>query len=835
MTRPRDSLTGELTKKLRRYRVVVWDDRDRRYADVAREVAPAEASFAAYDGSWFALRREIEPLLSQAEPPPIVVYVPAARPDQDPLEEARQAGTSWSITLEHLLGKALAGELTPARIKALARRARTLTEAEAGLDGAAMDPRLISAFRSADPVEIALHVLAGDRDRAVRESDAWQQVAEALGTELGAHLPSEAAQLRPALFRHVALTAIHHALGGLPEPLASGAVEVSASQVASSVRLLDRLKDPRRIDLARALGEAFDAEVHISATFSWDDRLGAIDVSPAFEELAIAEALRRLAAGDPERAQRLAEQRLRESLWAQPYPGKDKLLGPDHPYRRWKAIDGVARLQDLAVRCLPPPGDATGLLDWYAREGWQVDRAHRLAELARADLGHAGRLDEHYTLARQAYEGWLEAVVSQTTAAVVGGGIDPGKLLPQGEVFARVVRAAPGHGPGPTAYVLVDALRFELGVALAERLGGARQATPPCLAALAAIPTITPVGMANLLPDAQDGLSLSLDGAALVPVVAGSPVRDATERVGLLRREVGALLDLRLTELMNRTEERLRTELAAVDLVVVRSTDIDGAGESGRAGTAWRNVDGVLDDLANQILRLGRLGVGRVVVTADHGFIVLSDSLASGHVLERPGGTGELHRRCWVGRGGVTPPGACRLALAALGVGGGLDLVVPEGVAVFPLPGTRQFFHGGLSPQELVVPVISMDLTPPAAAVVAPAVAISIAGKGITTGVFAVTLTFTGSVFASEVTVRVLARTVEGTTPAARLVAGDGYDPQSGTVTVTIEPAVLTFQVTANLERSTPVELHVLDAASGAELASAKVPVVVPVTVEEDW
>ena len=834
MTRPRDYLTGELTKKLRRYRVVVWDDRDRRYADVAREVTPAEASFAVYDGSWFALRREIEPLLSQAEPSPIVVYVPATRPDQDPLEEARQAGTSWSITLEHLLGKALAGELTDTRIKALARRARTLTEAEAGLDGAAVDPRLVSAFRSADPVEIALHLLSGDKDRAVTEGDAWHQVAEALATEFGARLPREAAHLRPALFRHVGLTAIHHALGGLPEPLESG-VEVTASQVASCLRLLDRLKDPRRIDLARALGEAFDAEVHASAAFSWDDRLGGIDVSPAFEELAIAEALRHLAAGDPERAQRLAEQRLRESLWAQPYPGKDKLLGPDHPYRRWKAIDGVARLQDLAARRLSPAGDAAGTLDWYAQEGWEVDRAHRLAELARADLGHAGRLDEHYTLARQAYEGWLERVVSQTTAAVVEGGLDPGTLLPQGEVFARVVGTTPGHAAGPTAYVLVDALRFELGAALAERLGGARQAAPPCLAALAAVPTITPVGMANLLPDAQDGLSLTLDGDALVPVVAGTPVRDATERVGLLRREVGALLDLRLTELMNRSDERLRTELADVDLVVVRSTDIDDAGESGRAGTAWRNVDGILDDLANQILRLGRLGVGRVVVTADHGFIVLSDSLASGHVLERPGGTGELHRRCWVGRGGVTPPGACRLALAALGVGGGLDLVVPKGLAVFPLPGTRQFFHGGLSPQELVVPVISMDLTPPEAAVVEPAVAISIAGKGITTGVFAVTLTFTGSVFASEVTVRVLARTLAGTTPAARLVAGDGYDEQSGTVTVTIEPAVLTFQVTANLERSTPVELHVLDAASGAELATARVPVAVPVTVEEDW
>ena len=178
-----------------------------------------------------------------------------------------------------------------------------------------------------------------------------------------------------------------------------------------------------------------------------------------------------------------------------------------------------------------------------------------------------------------------------------------------------------------------------------------------------------------------------------------------------------------------------------------------------------------------------------------------------------------------------------RVPLAEFGIGGGLDIVVPEGLAVFPSSGSRQFFHGGLAPQELVIPVIEAMLARPDAAPAGKAkVAIAIAGKGITTGVFAATLTFAGDLFTPQVGVRVVARTANGTHPVARLVAGDGFDSGTGTVTVSADPAVLTFQVTSSLKKSTTVELHVLDARTGIELVPpVKVGVAATVTVDEEW
>ncbi len=112
----------------------------------------------------------------------------------------------------------------------------------------------------------------------------------------------------------------------------------------------------------------------------------------------------------------------------------------------------------------------------------------------------------------------------------------------------------------------------------------------------------------------------------------------------------------------------------------------------------------------------------------------------------------------------------------------------------------------------------------------------AVAGGRVTTGVFAVTVEFHGDLFTSEVTFRVVAR--GGGTAAesvARLVSGDGYDPETGSVTVQADRAsVLTFQVTSNLERDSQIELQVLDARTGRRLAEAVASVAAPVVVEED-
>src|SRR5205814_1576897 len=80
----------------------------------------------------------------------------------------------------------------------------------------------------------------------------------------------------------------------------------------------------------------------------------------------------------------------------------------------------------------------------------------------------------------------------------------------QREVFRRYVVSA--REDGKTAYVLVDALRYEMARELAQNLGdGFAASVAPVFGTL---PSITEIGMAALLPGADAG-------ATLIPVADG--------------------------------------------------------------------------------------------------------------------------------------------------------------------------------------------------------------------------------------------------------------------------------------------------------------------------
>jgi len=63
----------------------------------------------------------------------------------------------------------------------------------------------------------------------------------------------------------------------------------------------------------------------------------------------------------------------------------------------------------------------------------------------------------------------------------------------------------------------------------------------------------------------------------------------------------------------------------------------------------------------------------------------------------------------WIGVGGKAEASYLRTSLTSLGVDSEYDIATPWNFAVFKTKGGgRAYFHGGLSPQELIVPVVVM-------------------------------------------------------------------------------------------------------------------------------
>ncbi len=221
----------------------------------------------------------------------------------------------------------------------------------------------------------------------------------------------------------------------------------------------------------------------------------------------------------------------------------------------------------------------------------------------------------------------------------------------------------------------------------------------------------------------------------------------------------------------------------------------------------------------------------RVVITADHGFLAVRQLGEERRIDKVSTGVGEEHRRAWIGRGGTANASTVKVPLSAFGISGGLDIITPRGLGVFRAGGGLQFFHGGLSPQELIVPVITA-----VAADGSPEpqyrIELAIAGGRITTGILAVTVTMTGDLFTRESRVRV--QLMQGTGRVGVVVGGDGFDQATETIDASVDaPRVITLQITGNLASGSTATLEVIDAATGVQLAKLDVSVATNVMVDD--
>jgi hypothetical protein len=159
-----------------------------------------------------------------------------------------------------------------------------------------------------------------------------------------------------------------------------------------------------------------------------------------------------------------------------------------------------------------------------------------------------------------------------------------------------------------------------------------------------------------------------------------------------------------------------------------------------------------------------------------------------------------------------------------------LDIATPWSLACFKSKGgARAYFHGGLSPQELIIPVVVM--TPTSKTLAGPPTGIqwtlSAGSKKLTTRFFSVQVAGKGTgLFGIEPPkVRVEVRS-KGKCVSAPVSASYGFEEATGDVALKtaegdarqIEPDTVTLMIVDDVLQKT-VGVSLLDALTGAELA----------------
>jgi hypothetical protein len=707
--------------------IVVWYDPERAYMQAAAELALPDTIVARYKDSFFGLRYEIDQRLNDGQPPRLVVYVPLSQGETDSaLIELEAAGVvmrpgqqppNRNTKLAVIARNALRPILGDDQVAEIEKQVETGKLSLADLNVLADKGNEISTgilsliFGTANPQEVALAVLHDERRNAdVEKKGAQKELRNLLQVGFDIELPVSTtfASLRERLARHVLLTDLISVLGPrVPASLASLRLATSPGTLDSCVRLARSWRNNRDhrdsyVDAANKVEREFKIS-HL--VFDPKSIMGTETFFAVERSLMEYVEAQLLAAANVDHLQ-LAISRL-SRFWAEVMPAVQA---------HWALIAAVAEVlleaDRVAKEIKKPPTTLSALVEGYTEEDkpWcLLDTHHRHMESRKYNF-EFGTMGEHEALekliakAEQRYTEVGSALAQHFVRSFQKAHPIKG-LLRQRDFFATQVK--PKLSEGKVAYVWVDALRFEMARELCRLLKDDFQTV--IQPAVGTIPTITEIGMAALLPGADQSVKvIGVGGGKLALELGGEVIKDRKDRVRFLKEHARVtVFDCKLDDLLPKPNKRVKDGIHAAELVLVTSQEIDELCEADNIAQARLQMDGVLGHLRRGVRILSDLGIKTIILVADHGHLFV-DEIDEDMKIEAPGGqTEDLHRRVWVGLGGTSQPSYLRTSLSSLGVESEFDIATPWTFACFKSKGgARAYFHGGLSPQELIVPVV---------------------------------------------------------------------------------------------------------------------------------
>jgi hypothetical protein len=729
--------------------------------------------------------------------------------------------------------KALKGRIAESRLADLDRQIEhgrlTLAELEdwASGDGAAALPTALAVhFGTAHVEEAALEFLAHpERDTELIKRNALHDLAKALAAHYGLSAESGTSpeDLRKRLARQLLTCDLLKTLGDqAPDALKP---LLSSTEPVITERASDLVQEWRnRSDLAEAYS-AMAAQVakllHLDSIAFSDVALERCGTFLSLEQ----RLLRRVASKtirDPGAA-RIAASR-KNSFWAR----QDTKLQAEWALV-WQAGQLLMRAAEIEEALNKRTFSWAELVEHYRGEAnWsELDTLQRRVERRASSLEFAlatpsAEVEQLVHAVRHRYREVADLLGERFVRAWCSEGFHAKGYLRQSEIFDRVV--AP-EMQARIAYFLVDALRWELGRELPALLEDEFESRLEL--AIGTAPSITEVGMAALLPSAASGLQIGGTNKLQVSL-HGTALKNRADRIAYFKERAGVpVVDLKLEDPRG-FRRKLKDLSEGPALAVVTSREIDQSGEDESSG-AREHMERVLTHLALAIRKLAEEGFEKFVISADHGYLYGED-LAESEKIDLPEGKTILaHRRVWVGRGAAVSDPYLLTEVSRFGAASDFEMAVPWNLAGFRTAGPSAYFHGGLSPQEILLPVIVA--TPKAIGAI----------KGSRKLIWEVSLG-SAKVTARFLSVRIQARSqglFDEPWPVVRVevrTAGEicaipvsgsyGFQEDTGAVALrsiegdqgTTEVNTVALMLTTKAPSKGTVSIHIVDAATGVEL-----------------
>ncbi len=698
-------------------RIVVWYDAEGDFKAFAASFNGPNCEVLSAEVSVLKTRRradEVYRQMNESENPVdrdrcLLIYMPRRRGAtedekmRDPFEVYAMAGAAFGDTEDQKI-ESLARQAMPQKAEEITRLFREGKPDIALLDGLEKTqrwPLLNDVFRTETPVEIIASALCNTaKAEAVDDKPGCiEELLRLFESAVGFKPASDSRKWKTLLPKAAEQVLFSEFLFDLPSgaPDALSAVPRAGGDAESVVyAACDRMRaDAGLRETYIELAQKIEGELRLPDIMLRDFDPGERDTFPFEERRLLGRAVEFVVAGDIKAARTVIEKR-KQSIWR-----RDPQRSP-----AWTTLERAAALIESSSVVSHGLGDRknlAGLMKAYTEGGWSdLDRASRLFETALTACTDEDIISPVVDLCQRRYREAAVNLQDAFLAAVQAEGWPPDGAPRQTRIFDDHVTPLLERRER-TAFFLVDSLRYEMGRDLGEALIGTGEVEITHAAGV--VPTVTGCGMAALMPGADGMLRLVEKDGGLLPALGTRLLKTSADRMKLLAETYGdRFFETTLDELLG-SPKKVAANVKNAELFVVRTQDPDAVAENLGAWRARRYLSDVIGDIAAAVRWVVSQGFDRVVITTDHGHMMLPEIPAGDIVQTPPGGWLENKRRCRLGSGLSGAAGTITLKAGHVGIQGDVqEVCLPIGLRVFS--DGEGYFHGGLSLQEAVVPVV---------------------------------------------------------------------------------------------------------------------------------
>ncbi|MCD8011884.1 MAG: BREX-1 system phosphatase PglZ type A [Lachnospiraceae bacterium] len=294
-------------------------------------------------------------------------------------------------------------------------------------------------------------------------------------------------------------------------------------------------------------------------------------------------------------------------------------------------------------------------------------------------------------------ENWTDACADELS--------EYGRILevPQQEDFYR---SKVKNSDNKVYVIISDALRYEVAASLTEQLQRETQCKVKLNSCEAVFPTITKFGMAALLP--HEKLDVVEKTSGELGILADGESTDAGYRDKILKKENKKSTALRYDKIIGMKRAERQDLVRGMDVVYIYHDKVDEASHTSD-GMVFSACEDAITEIKNMVrIIVNEFGGTNIYITADHGFLYTYNPLREDEKIDKFSFMSrivEYGRRFAILKKGEQPEHL--VPVKFMDPDSEYEAYAPrENVRIKMNGSGLNFVHGGISLQEMVVPVV---------------------------------------------------------------------------------------------------------------------------------